>query len=365
MMRFLRPLLAIVGIFGILTLLAVEATDARPKGGIGSRGSRTATPPPRTNAAPTTAQPIQRTQTPSTAQPSAAPRAGAPAAAAGAAARPGLFNRPGIMGGLIAGMLGAGLIGMLFGQGLFGNLAGLASIFGLLLQIALVGGVAYFAIRWWRNRSQQQQPAFAGIPPGAQQAFEPAPPATEAPRPLQAVNPNSGYGAGDDSFLRRPPGADAQPQPQPQGYQQEPGAPSDEIGIKPEDYETFERLLGEVQAAYGKEDITALRARATPEMMTYLSEELSENASRGVMAQLSNVKLLQGDLSEAWAEGNVEYATVALRYELIDTLVDRNTRQVVEGDASQPTEAVELWTFVRSRGGNWLLSAIQQVEDEE
>jgi len=32
----------------------------------------------------------------------------------------------------------------------------------------------------------------------------------------------------------------------------------------------------------------------------------------------------------------------------------------VDGDAN-PQEATELWTFMRVRGGGWLLSAIQQV----
>ncbi len=41
--------------------------------------------------------------------------------------------------------------------------------------------------------------------------------------------------------------------------------------------------------------------------------------------------------------------------------MDRSGR-VVEGDPNQPTEATEVWTFMRSRGGPWLLSAIQQVE---
>jgi predicted lipid-binding transport protein (Tim44 family) len=29
--------------------------------------------------------------------------------------------------------------------------------------------------------------------------------------------------------------------------------------------------------------------------------------------------------------------------------------------SDQPTEATEVWTFVRHRGGNWELSAIQQT----
>jgi predicted lipid-binding transport protein (Tim44 family) len=349
MIRFLRPLLAIVGICALFTLMYVETTDARVRSGAGSRGSRTFTPPPKTNTAPGTAQPIQRSTTP--AQPSAAGRTAAPAAT-GAAARPGLFNRPGFMGGLVAGLLGAGLIGLLFGQGLLGNLAGFASILGLLLQVALIGGIGFLLFRWWQSRSQPQ-PALAGIPAGdtpraygaAPSAESPAPP----PAPLQNSNPRPGYGGGDAHS----------------GATNGHAEPVDEIRLKPEDYDAFERLLGEIQTYYSKEDVAALRQRTTPEMMTYLSEDLGENLSRGVTAALSRVKLLQGDLAEAWAEGNVEYATVALRYELIDTVVDRNTRQVIEGDPDNPVEATELWTFMRSRnGGTWLLSAIQQMDEE-
>jgi len=38
-----------------------------------------------------------------------------------------------------------------------------------------------------------------------------------------------------------------------------------------------------------------------------------------------------------------------------------NSGQIVSGDPRQPVEAEEMWTFMRPRGGGWLLSAIQQV----
>lgn len=330
MMGFrLRPLLAAFAIVGALALVAADADAASRAGGggsMGSRGSRTNAAPPATNTAPT-ARPIERTQTPATAT---RPTAGAPTPASG-----GFFNRPGFLGGLAAGMLGAGLLGMLFGQGLFGNLAGFASILGLLLQLAIVGGVAYLLVRWWKGRSQPQH-AFAGPVSG---------PADEGPRPMQHMNmaaaPNSG-----GSFLNPTPRSD-------------PAAPSDEIGITPADYDAFERLLGEVQAAYSREDLNALRTRMTPEMLSYISEELAANTSRGGVAQLSDVKLLQGDLAEAWREDNAEYASVAMRYEMVDKLVERVTGKVLEGE-DRPVEVTEVWTFMRTRGGNWLLSAIQQ-----
>jgi predicted lipid-binding transport protein (Tim44 family) len=135
---------------------------------------------------------------------------------------------------------------------------------------------------------------------------------------------------------------------------------STQVEITGDDFDAFEKLLGEVQTAYGREDLGKLRTLVTPEMLSYFSEELAGNASSGIVNELSDVKLLQGDLSESWSEGNVEYATVAMRFELVDKMVERATGRVVEG-SDKPTEATELWTFMRSRGGNWLLSAIQQA----
>jgi predicted lipid-binding transport protein (Tim44 family) len=107
-------------------------------------------------------------------------------------------------------------------------------------------------------------------------------------------------------------------------------------------------------------DIAALRTHMTPEMLSYYSEELAKNSSRGVVNQISNVKLLQGDLAEAWCEDDDDYATVAMRYSMADRTLDRSSGRIVEGgmDSQEPTE---LWTFRRVRGGQWVLSAVQQT----
>jgi predicted lipid-binding transport protein (Tim44 family) len=76
------------------------------------------------------------------------------------------------------------------------------------------------------------------------------------------------------------------------------------------------------------------------------------------------VKFLQGDLSEAWREDDAEYATVAMRFSLIDKMADRVSGKIVSGDPAVPQEATELWTFTRRVGGapgDWTLSAIQQA----
>ena len=76
--------------------------------------------------------------------------------------------------------------------------------------------------------------------------------------------------------------------------------------------------------------------------------------------QIPDIKLLQGDLAEAWREGDTDYATVALRYSLVDKTIERASGRIVEG-SDQPQEVTDVWTFVRIRGGKWELSAIQQT----
>jgi predicted lipid-binding transport protein (Tim44 family) len=73
------------------------------------------------------------------------------------------------------------------------------------------------------------------------------------------------------------------------------------------------------------------------------------------------VKLEQGDLSEAWSEAGLDYATVAMRFSMIDATHRIGDGSIVAGSDKARTEATEVWTFLRSRGGKWILSAIQQA----
>ncbi len=87
-----------------------------------------------------------------------------------------------------------------------------------------------------------------------------------------------------------------------------------------------------MQSAYSSGDTAAIWEVATPEMAGYIQEELNDNASRGVVNSVTNVKLVQGDLAEAWREGTTDYATVAMRYALTDVTREKATGRVVEGD---------------------------------
>jgi predicted lipid-binding transport protein (Tim44 family) len=316
-MRGIVKTIAIVLSLAVPVMLAVSAADARIGGGgsSGSRGSRTFSAPPSTSTAPNAAQPFNRTMT----QP------GSPGVAAGAANKGGFFNRPGMgmLGGLAAGFLGAGLLGMLFGGGMFGGLGGLSSIIGLVLQIGLIIIVVKLAMNWWQRRnataSAYAGPSGTGPTPGA--------------GPLASFRSGSGFGLGSGS------------------------AP---LEIGPSDYEAFERLLSDIQAAWSNEDVNKLHTLATPEMVSYFTQDLQANNARGDVNKVSDVKLLQGDLAEAWREGDTDYASVAMRFSLIDKTLERTTGRLV-GGSEQPTEATEVWTFVRPRGTSWELSAIQQT----
>jgi predicted lipid-binding transport protein (Tim44 family) len=104
----------------------------------------------------------------------------------------------------------------------------------------------------------------------------------------------------------------------------------------------------------------------TPEMLSYFSEELTRNASQGVQNVVSDVQLVKGELTESWEEGGLQYASAYMRWRAVDYIVrlgrsPGDPDYLVSGNPRSPTEAEEVWTFVRRRGGDWLLSAIQQV----
>ena len=136
-----------------------------------------------------------------------------------------------------------------------------------------------------------------------------------------------------------------------------------ELALSSADQETFERLLVELQNAFGHEDYARLRTITTPEIMSYLAEELSDNATHGRRNEVTGTRLFDGEVSEAWREEGADYATIALRYESIDVMRDRTSGAILSGDAGRPTETTELWTFVRPVGtsGGWKVSAIQEA----
>ena len=273
---------------------------------MGSRGSQTFSMPAPTNTSPMGASPLQRSMTPAP-----QPSYGTPGLAPGYGAA-----RSPFLSGLVGGLIGAGIGGLLFGGGLFHGISGFGGFLGFLLQVFLLALLVRFLVRRFLGGAR---PAFAG--------------------PSLFARGGMPGGAG----------------PMPGGGAARPG-----VAITPGDFQAFEQLLQAVQAAWSNHDLGTLRGITTPEMASYFAEQLAEQTSRGVRNMVSAVKLEQGDLSEAWAERGREYATVAMRFSMIDVTVDRSGR-LVDGDPQRRVEATEYWTFLRAPGGRWVLTAIQQA----
>jgi len=308
----LSPLAAIAAlVLAASVALAPGLADARAGSGssLGSRGSQTWSAPPATGTAPYSA-PFQRSLT--------------PGSSGYGSSYGGGYNRGfgGFGGGLMGGLLGFGLAGLLLGHG-FGGF-GMFGLFGLLIRIAII----VFVVRWLLRMFSGPSSAYAG---GGPSMFAPGPGGAMAGG-MGGMGPMAGGGR---------PGV----------------AP---IAIAPADYQAFEQLLVAIQAAWSAHDLNRMSALLTPEMLSYFGDQLAEQASRGVRNSVSDVRLLQGDLAEAWTERGREYATVAMRFQMIDATYDQGGR-VVDGSATEHVTATEVWTFLRVPGGHWILSAIQQT----
>jgi predicted lipid-binding transport protein (Tim44 family) len=309
-----RILLAVF-IAAILALApaVAEARAGSSAGGrsssMGSRGLRT--------YENNSAQPLSRSLTPAP-QPSRPPGF-APAVPAPAYGGGSFFQRHPFMTGLAGGFIGSWLFGH-SGWAAGEEGASSASMFGMLLQLLIIGLLIYFAVRLFRGR------AYA----------------------------TGGRGGG---FGWPPRSAGAAAAPAGRGR---------DINLADPDLQAFQRIHAAVQEAWSAGDLGALRRLMTPEMLSYFSEELTRNTSQGVRNVVSDVELLKGELSESWEEGDLQYATAYLRWRAIDYLVrlgrsPSDPDWLVSGDPRSPVEAEEMWTFVRRRGGDWLLSAIQQI----
>jgi predicted lipid-binding transport protein (Tim44 family) len=298
-------------VLAVLLAFAPGLADARPGlgGSMGSRGSHSWSAPPSTAGAPYGASPFSRSMTPNTYNTYGSSYGGG-------------YSRPMFGRGMLGGLLGAGLFGMLLGGGFFGFHGGFGFM-GLLIQLFLL----YLLARWVMTRFLGM-PAMAGPGGFARNMFP--------PRPMGASG--GGLAGGMAAAARR----------------------GQALALTSGDYQMFSQLLTGIQAAWSANDLNGLRAMTTPEMLSYFAEQLAELNSRGQHNKVTEVRLQHGDLSEAWAEGRVQYATVSMKFSMIDVTYDRANR-VVDGSPTERVTVTEFWTFMRSQGGHWILSAIQQA----
>ncbi|HVA13875.1 MAG TPA: TIM44-like domain-containing protein [Stellaceae bacterium] len=309
-----------------IIILAPALAEARAGGGyrlgggggafssMGSRGFQTFTP--------NGAAPIQRSLTPQTGP--SAPYGGQPGYGGYGYGGYG-YGHP-FLSGMAGGFFGSWIGSMLFPHSGMGY--GVGGTFGSVFSWLLLLGLVWFVFRMFSGRGRP------GMPFGM-----------------------SGGMSGPGMYSGMAPMAPSMP-----AY----GTPQvTTIGVTASDYQEFEAILQGVQTAWSNGDLAALRHVTTPEMLSYFSEQLAENQSQGVVNKVENVELIKGEVREAWDEGRLHYATALMHWRARDYTVKSGDPHegelVVNGDAQHPVEASEMWTFARSPGGRWLLSAIQQV----
>jgi predicted lipid-binding transport protein (Tim44 family) len=294
-----RFVILLVALLPLMSALGAVPAEARLGGGhsFGSRGSYSFFSPRQTTLAPGAA-PFERSQ-----------------AQMGGYGRPSMgmgggssFNRHPFMSGLLGGLVGAGIFGILFGGGFMHMGLGFGGLFGVLLQLLLL----FFVVRWLMRRFLGGG-TFAARPPGMPQPG--APPAGPSVAPLQ---------------------------------------------ITQADTQAFAQCLIYVQQAWGAGDLNAIARAATPEMMGYFRDQLTTLSRQGLRNRVADVSVDGMELSEAWSEGDTDFATAALRFSMLDVTEDA-TGRVVDGSPAVRALVTEVWTFTRRRGGHWILAAIQQT----
>jgi predicted lipid-binding transport protein (Tim44 family) len=313
-----RPLLnwriILALLFCVTVALAPAIAEARAGASAGGRSSSMGSRGLRTYEN-NNAQPLSRSVTPApqtSAQPgltSAVPNFGGGS----------FFQRHPFLTGLAGGFVGSWLFGH-SGYAADGTSAG--SAMGMLLEFLIIGVLIYFALRLFRRR------ALSSGPPG-----------------------------GTPISVPRSVGASAAPLRRDRGR---------DMNLSDADLSAFQTLHASVQEAWSAGDLARLRRLMTPEMLSYFSEELTRNASQQVQNIVSDVQLVKGELTESWEQGDLQYATAFMRWRAHDYVIrvghpPDDAQSIVSGNPRMAVEAEEMWTFVRRRGGDWLLSAIQQI----
>ncbi len=297
---FLRFLIALFGL-GLMTEMALT-TDAEARAGKGrSFGQRSA--PSYSRPAP---QQSPNYNTPPPASPSR-----------------GSFMK-GLAGGIAGGFLGS----MLFSS--LGHAAGPGGLGGGgigLLEIILLGGVAFLLYRFWKSRQEARlQPAFSG---GTQQV------SSQLWRePVLAQDPTKpGYFASQSS----------------------------QSMIEALDRETAEDLFFRVQAAWTRRDLNLVRDILTAEAAQYLDADIRSLKEHGHINHLENISIRQFSITDSWIDGERSYHKVRFTANLLDYTSDESGR-ILEGSNSVPVKFDEYWIFVFAKDlRRWQLAGIETI----
>jgi predicted lipid-binding transport protein (Tim44 family) len=262
--------------------------------------------------------------------PAAQKPAAAPAAAPSAAPTAAIPPKPGIpWKGILGGaLLGAGMAALFSSMGM-GGLAGLGSILGPILMIALLGGAAFFIYSMFRRKQQPAQPQFAGY---------------SGQQPAMGGTPEIGSRIEPAAF---------QPVQSATATAAAPAETAAPWGV-PADFDTATFLRHakssfiRMQAAWDKADVNDLREFTTPEVYAELKMQIQE---RGATADFTDVVSIDAVMLGIETIGREYLASVKF-----DGMIKSAPNAAAEPFA-------EVWNMSKPVDGSsgWVLAGIQQL----
>lgn len=221
------------------------------------------------------------------------------------------FQRNPLLSGLLGALGGIALFSML------GHLFNGMGSGGSLLLLLLLGGIGFMLFRGFMARRQPQL-AYSG-------------PGTVTPlRPMPAMGVTPGPAITLDAPAYR----------------------SEQV------QDELSGIFFKVQEAWSDNDLMALREVCTEEVYGHFADDLMAMQTAGERNVLKNIVIRAFEVSEAWREDPQEFVTARIQARLIDYVECEG--RIIEGDANNPTDFHEFWTFVRTQGEAWRLSAVNQ-----
>ena len=329
----------------VTTFWPDEADAARVGGGssVGSRGSRSFSTPRQSVPAPTGSSPMrQSTPSPVPAAPSIPHTPPAMPAPSGMSS--GLMS--GIGGFALGGLLGAALFGGHGGGGgeyAMGHAAGGVGGSGIgLLEILLIGGLIWFALRWFRQQKEKELAPMGMYDNTPREAM----PEPVFGRTAFDTSPNTLSGMAADEIA--------------QGLatiaRMDPSFDENRF------LEGAKLAFQHIQGAWSDWSVDRLRPLLTERMWTLIQAQALGRKAEGKRDIIEKIHFEQVDISEAWQETGDDWITVHFLVDMVDYTTDVQGN-VLEGNPHVSSRVEEYWTFTRpvgSREPAWFLSAIQQ-----
>lgn len=282
---------------------------------MGSRGSRSYSPPSRSYSQPAAPRRDVYPSAPAQTFPRQSPTSGG-------------FLRS-FAGGMLGGLVG----GMLFRSLGFGGYGGGFGGSGIgLFEIILIAGICYFIYRMVkRKREAQEQP------------YQPEYRETEYHQPALSQS------------------WQAEPEPEDVsaglGHIRQMDYSFDEARFKDNVMDMFFRIQG----AWMNRNLSSVTGILTDDMRRNMQEDIDRLLREKRINKLENIAVRSVEITEAWQESGQDYITTLVYANLLDYTVDDQSGAVVAGSNVEPVKFEEYWTFTRPVGNNpWKLSAIDQ-----